>query len=188
MVTIPAVSVAKSDRQRGCSEERLRQHPDERLEASTSRPLSSTPSGAPADMMRGPSSIADSTVHRGLLHDDETRVWSDQAYGGQRERVCVGLPSTRFSVGRDQGACSDPSLTARMPAEDLGADFRVKPLPPAPHRARVERSTCKERRQKMNEQQNIAIAKKLLQGIGSGTDPSEIAALFVSDLTFEIQG
>jgi uncharacterized protein len=75
-----------------------------------------------------------------------------------------------------------------MPAEDLGADFRVKPLPPAPHRARVERSTCKERRQKMNEQQNIAIAKKLLQGIGSGTDPSEIAALFVSDLTFEIQG
>jgi hypothetical protein len=129
MVTIPAISVAKSDRQRGCSEERLRQHPDERLEASTSRPLSSTPSGAPADMMRGPSSIADSKVHRAFCMTTRhgygaTRPMAASAKGGS-----VGLPSTRFSIGRDRRACSDPSLTARMPAEDLGADFRVKPLP-----------------------------------------------------------
>jgi uncharacterized protein len=36
--------------------------------------------------------------------------------------------------------------------------------------------------------QNIAIAQKLLEGIGSGRDPAEIAALFNADLVFEIQG
>jgi uncharacterized protein len=36
--------------------------------------------------------------------------------------------------------------------------------------------------------QNIAIARKLLDGIGSGQDPAEIAALFDADLVFEIQG
>ncbi len=40
----------------------------------------------------------------------------------------------------------------------------------------------------MTQQQNIAIAQKLLQGIRSGQDPSEIAALFDADLAFEIQG
>jgi uncharacterized protein len=40
----------------------------------------------------------------------------------------------------------------------------------------------------MSHQQNIAIARKLLEGIGSGQDPSEIAALFDADLVFEIQG
>jgi uncharacterized protein len=40
----------------------------------------------------------------------------------------------------------------------------------------------------MSHQQNIAIARKLLEGIGSGRDPSEIAALFDADLVFEIQG
>jgi ketosteroid isomerase-like protein len=40
----------------------------------------------------------------------------------------------------------------------------------------------------MSHQQNIAIAKKLLEGIGSGQDPAEIAALFDADLRFEIQG
>jgi ketosteroid isomerase-like protein len=39
-----------------------------------------------------------------------------------------------------------------------------------------------------NHQQNIAIARKLLEGIGSGGDPTEIAALFDADLVFEIQG
>src|SRR5580658_3403882 len=37
-------------------------------------------------------------------------------------------------------------------------------------------------------QHNIAIAQKLLEGIGSGRDPAEIAALFDADLVFEIQG
>jgi uncharacterized protein len=40
----------------------------------------------------------------------------------------------------------------------------------------------------MSHQRNVAIAQKLLQGIGSGQDPSEIAALFDADLVFEIQG
>jgi ketosteroid isomerase-like protein len=40
----------------------------------------------------------------------------------------------------------------------------------------------------MSHQQNIAIAQKLLEGIGGGQDPSEIAALFNADLIFEIQG
>ena len=40
----------------------------------------------------------------------------------------------------------------------------------------------------MSQQQNIAIAKKLLEGIGSGRDPAEIAAQFDADLRFEIQG
>ena len=40
----------------------------------------------------------------------------------------------------------------------------------------------------MSHQHNIAIARKLLEGIGSGKDPAEIAALFDTDLVFEIQG
>jgi uncharacterized protein len=40
----------------------------------------------------------------------------------------------------------------------------------------------------MSEQQNIAIAKKLLEGIAGGQDPNAIAALFDNDLVFEIQG
>ena len=40
----------------------------------------------------------------------------------------------------------------------------------------------------MGHQQNIAIARKLLDGIGGGQDPAEIAALFDADLVFEIQG
>jgi ketosteroid isomerase-like protein len=40
----------------------------------------------------------------------------------------------------------------------------------------------------MSHQQKIAIAQKLLKGIGGGQDPAEIAALFDADLVFEIQG
>ena len=40
----------------------------------------------------------------------------------------------------------------------------------------------------MGQQQNIVIARKLLEGIGGGQDPAEIAALFDADLRFEIQG
>jgi ketosteroid isomerase-like protein len=40
----------------------------------------------------------------------------------------------------------------------------------------------------MSRQQNTAIAQKLLEGIGGGQDPTEIAALFDADLVFEIQG
>jgi ketosteroid isomerase-like protein len=41
---------------------------------------------------------------------------------------------------------------------------------------------------RMSHQQNIAIARALLEGIGGGRDPAEIAALFGVDLVFEIQG
>ena len=37
-------------------------------------------------------------------------------------------------------------------------------------------------------QQNIKIARALLEGIASGRDPAEIAALFAENLSFEIQG
>jgi ketosteroid isomerase-like protein len=40
----------------------------------------------------------------------------------------------------------------------------------------------------MSHQRNIAIAQKLLEGIGGGRDPAEIAALFDGNLRFEIQG
>ena len=40
----------------------------------------------------------------------------------------------------------------------------------------------------MSHQQNIAIAQKLLEGIGGGKDPAEIAAMFDANLEFEIQG
>jgi hypothetical protein len=40
----------------------------------------------------------------------------------------------------------------------------------------------------MSHQRNVAIARKLLEGIGGGRDPAGIAALFDTDLVFEIQG
>jgi hypothetical protein len=40
----------------------------------------------------------------------------------------------------------------------------------------------------MSHQQNIAIAQKLLEGIGGGHDPAAIAAPFHRNLSFEIQG
>jgi hypothetical protein len=40
----------------------------------------------------------------------------------------------------------------------------------------------------MNHQKHSATAQKLLEGIGSRRDPVEIAALFDTDLVFEIQG
>jgi hypothetical protein len=40
----------------------------------------------------------------------------------------------------------------------------------------------------MSHQQNITIARNLLEGIGNGHDPAEIAAPFDANLIFEIQG
>lgn len=40
----------------------------------------------------------------------------------------------------------------------------------------------------MSTEQNLKIAQTLLEGIGTGRDPDEIAAVFASDLQFEIQG
>ena len=40
----------------------------------------------------------------------------------------------------------------------------------------------------MGQPENVAIAQKLLEGIGNGRAPSEIASLFHPDLLFEIQG
>jgi ketosteroid isomerase-like protein len=45
-----------------------------------------------------------------------------------------------------------------------------------------------ERKDEMTSQQNIAIARKVLEGIGGGEDPAKIASLFDTDLLFEIQG
>jgi uncharacterized protein len=40
----------------------------------------------------------------------------------------------------------------------------------------------------MGHQQNVAIAQKLLEGIGGGKDPAGIASLFDANVLFEIQG
>jgi ketosteroid isomerase-like protein len=40
----------------------------------------------------------------------------------------------------------------------------------------------------MSQQQNIAIARKFVEGIGNGHDPAEMAARFDANLLFEIQG
>ena len=40
----------------------------------------------------------------------------------------------------------------------------------------------------MSRQQNTAISQKLLEGIGGGQDPADIAAHFDANLVFEIQG
>jgi ketosteroid isomerase-like protein len=40
----------------------------------------------------------------------------------------------------------------------------------------------------MSQPQNIAIARQLLEGLGGGRAPEEIAAPFSPDLVFEIQG
>jgi uncharacterized protein len=40
----------------------------------------------------------------------------------------------------------------------------------------------------MSHQQNVAIAQKLLEGIGGGKDPAGIASLFDANVLFEIQG
>lgn len=40
----------------------------------------------------------------------------------------------------------------------------------------------------MSQQSNIIIAQTLLEGIGTGRDPVEIASPFAEDLLFEIQG
>jgi uncharacterized protein len=40
----------------------------------------------------------------------------------------------------------------------------------------------------MSHKQNVATAQKLLEGIGGGRDPAEIAALFDANLEFDIQG
>lgn len=40
----------------------------------------------------------------------------------------------------------------------------------------------------MSVERNVAIARKLFEGIGSGEDPGEIAAACAPDLVFEIQG
>lgn len=40
----------------------------------------------------------------------------------------------------------------------------------------------------MSRERNIEIANTLLEGMGSGRDPNEIAALFAEGLLFEIQG
>jgi uncharacterized protein len=40
----------------------------------------------------------------------------------------------------------------------------------------------------MSEQQNIAIARKLLEGIAGGQHPNALAASFHINLVFEIQG
>ena len=47
-----------------------------------------------------PASVADSTVLPDLLHGNETRVWGDQAYRGQREVIRQRAPKAQDFVNR----------------------------------------------------------------------------------------
>jgi transposase, IS5 family len=47
-----------------------------------------------------PANVADSTVLPELLHGNETRVWGDQAYRGQRAVICRRAPRARDFVNR----------------------------------------------------------------------------------------
>ena len=44
-----------------------------------------------------PANVADSTVLPDLLHGNETRVWGDQAYRGQRAVIRESAPKARIS-------------------------------------------------------------------------------------------
>jgi transposase, IS5 family len=44
--------------------------------------------------------VADSTVLPDLLHGDETRVWGDQAYRGQREAIRSAAPAAQDFTNR----------------------------------------------------------------------------------------
>ena len=47
-----------------------------------------------------PANVADSTVLPRLLHGQETRVWGDQAYRGQRAVSCERVPKARDFTNR----------------------------------------------------------------------------------------
>jgi IS5 family transposase len=47
-----------------------------------------------------PANVHDSQVMERLLHGDETRVWGDSAYGGQRERMLGKAPSAQDFTNR----------------------------------------------------------------------------------------
>src|SRR6266436_7311223 len=52
----------------------------------------------------------------------------------------------------------------------------------------VERRRSDTERITMSQDKNIAIAQQLLAGIGEGSAPETLAAMFAEDLRFEIQG
>ena len=60
--------------------------------------------------------VADATVLPDLLHGDETRVWGDQAYRGQREVIRNAAPNARRRPpGSVRGSGDrDPSLASRL--------------------------------------------------------------------------
>src|SRR5262249_59648051 len=47
-----------------------------------------------------PANVADSTVLPDLLHGNETRVWGDQAYRGQRAVIRESAPKARDFTNR----------------------------------------------------------------------------------------
>jgi len=47
-----------------------------------------------------PANVHDSQVMEHLLHGDETRVWGDSAYGGQRERMLSKAPFAQDFTNR----------------------------------------------------------------------------------------
>jgi len=103
-----------------------------------------------------------------VLQDSGRLAW---AFGPSHEpRRITGLDVAVVNAGRISALYTflDPSAALRANAET--PDLPITDT------------------HKISHQQNIAIAQKLLEGIGGGQDPAKIAALFDADLMFEIQG
>src|SRR5689334_24460050 len=64
-----------------------------------------------------PANVADSTVLPELLHGNETRVWGDQAYRGQRAVIRERAPRARdFTIAAIATAASSTRASGRKTA------------------------------------------------------------------------
>jgi hypothetical protein len=62
-----------------------------------------------------PANVADSTVLPELLHGQETRVWGDQAYRGQRAVIRGHAPKARdFTNRRPLDGCKSKQIRATL--------------------------------------------------------------------------
>jgi IS5 family transposase len=100
-----------------------------------------------------PANVADSTVLPDLLHGNETRVWGDQAYRGQRAVIRHHAPRAQDFVNRryrhrgvvDRGRAGEESYQIQSPGHgrtfDLGHQAGVRLRQGALSRAQEERSS-----------------------------------------------
>jgi hypothetical protein len=73
-------------------------------------------------MVATPANVADSTVLPDLLHGQETRVWGDQAYRGQRAVIRESAPKARDFTNRryrHRDLCAGQSVHGAPPSITL---------------------------------------------------------------------